>query len=164
MDGVGLARKMHGQIQELPEGENPAKTYIVHYEARGFVHCPVCGESVNMGHATISNPFTGLSMDISYLNLHFMEWGSLAVSEQERVDPILLEAILRPGVIIAVGENGTTLRWKGASGRTYQVFTASDPSGPWTPGPEFQGNGAELVYEDNGSSGTDSKFYKILAR
>jgi len=163
LDGVGLARRMHRQIQELPTEENAARTYVIHYETDCYTHCSICGEDVNCGHVEITNPLTGLSIRISYMELHFMEFGSLAAGREERVDPLLLEAILRPGVIIAVGANGTTLRWKGAPGKTYQVFVATDPSGPWEAGPEFQGDGTELVYEDNGTSGAERKFYKIQA-
>jgi len=163
LDGIELAREMHRQMQELPTEENAAKTYVLHYETDCYTHCSICGEDVNCGHVEITNPLTGLSIRISYMELHFMEFGSLAASREERVAPILLEAILRPGVIIAGRENQTTLRWKGAAGRTYQVFVASDPSGPWDAGPEFQGDGSELVYTDDGTSGTERKFYKILA-
>ena len=163
LDGVALATKMRRQIQALPTVANSAKTYVIHYEANCYTHCSICGEDVNCGHVEITNPFTGLSISISYMNLHFMEFGGFAASREERIDPVLLEAILRPGVIIAAGENGTTLRWKGADGRSYQVFTAADLRGPWSGGPVLNGDGTELVYTDDGPSGEGHKFYRILA-
>jgi hypothetical protein len=163
MDGVGIARRMHRQIQELPTEENAARTYVIHYEADCYTHCSICEEEVNCGHVEVTNPLTGLSIRISYIELHFMEFGSLAASREERVDPILLDTILRPGVVIAGGENGATLRWRGAPGKTYQVFVASDPSGPWDAGPVFAGDGAEIVYDDNGPPASQRRFYKILA-
>jgi hypothetical protein len=164
LDGVEVARRMRQQIEGLPVGENPAKTYVIHYEADCYTHCPVCGEEINCGKVEITNPLSELSIGISYMNLHFMERGSLATSPEERVDPILLEAVLRPGVVIATGENHTTLRWKGAAGKTYQVFTAPELSGPWSAGPVFQGEGSELTYTDGDASGAERKFYKILAQ
>ncbi len=163
LDGVELARAMRQQIEALPVGVNPAKTYIVHYEADCYTHCPVCGEEFNCGMVEVTNPLTGLSMTISYANLHYMERGSFALSSDNRVDPVLLEAILRPGVIIVAGENQMRLRWKGAPGKKYQVFTASDPSGPWKEGPILDGDGTELEYTDGAISGEPRGFYKILA-
>jgi len=162
LDGVELARKMHGQIEALPAGENPAKTYVIHYEMDCYLPCPVCGEELNCGNIEITNPLTDLSIAISYMNLHFMEMGSFAASAEERVDPLLLESVLRPGVVVTAMENQMTLTWKGAVGKKYQVFTAADPSGPWAEGPIFDGDGTELVYTDDGTSGASSRFYKIL--
>jgi len=164
LDGVELARRMRQRIEALPVGENPIRSYIVPYEADCYFHCPVCTQQVNCGHVEITNPLADLSMTISYGNLHFMKMGSFAASSEERVDPLLLEAILRPGVVVAAGENQMTLRWKGAAGKKYQVLTASDLSGEWTPNPHvFNGDGTELQYTDDAASGTDRKFYKIVA-
>jgi len=163
LDGVELARGMHQRVKSLPVGENPGKAYVIHYEADCYTHCSVCGEQVNCGHVEVANPLAGLTMTISYMNLHFMEMGSLMTPSQQRVDPVLLEAILRPGVVIASGENQITLKWKGAVGRNYQVFTAPDLSGPWTGGPVLNGDGTELIFADDGTSASNRKFYKILA-
>ncbi len=163
LDGVALARKMRQQIGSLPVGQNPVKTYVVHCEADCYTHCPRCGEVVNCGHVGVTNPLTGLSMNIPYANLHFMERGSFAVPEAQRVDPLLLETILRPGIVIAAGENQVTLRWKGEVGKSYQVFTAEELSGPWTPGPILQGNGGELTFTTEDQIFVLHRgFYKIL--
>lgn len=164
LDGIELARRMRQRIEALPVGENPVNTYIIHYEMDCVSPCPICGEEVNCGNVEVTNPLADLSIRISYMNLHFMERGSFAVSSEERVDPLLLEAILRPGVVVAAGQNQMTLRWKGAAGKKYQVLTAFDLSGPWTPNPHvFDGDGTELQYTDEAASGTDRKFYKIVA-
>ena len=84
-----------------------------------------------------------------------------AVSPAERVDPIRLDAILQPAVIIAAQDNGITLRWDGKTGRTYQLFTAADVAGPWTAGPVFHGTGAELVFTDKDLAGPPRRFYQI---
>ena len=164
MDGVGLARRMHRQIKELPTEVNAGRTYGLHYEADCYTPCPICGEEVNCGHIEVTNPLTGLSMNIPYMELHFMEFGSFAAGREQRVDPVLLDAILRPGVIIAAGGNQITLRWKGELGKSYQVFAAPELSGPWAAGPLLPGTGGEMSYVPEGQrSGIGSQeFYKIL--
>jgi len=111
----------------------------------------------------ITNTWTGLSLTVSYMNLHFLEHGSFAVSANERVDPVRLEAILRPAVLIAVGNSQVTLRWPTRAGHEYQLFTAPEVTGPWTPGPVFQGDGTELVFSEDRPAGTVRRFYKISA-
>jgi hypothetical protein len=158
LDGIELSRKMVEQIKALPTGENPANPYVIHYEADCYSPCPVCAEDINCGQIEITNPMSGLSMNIPYINLHFMEFGGFAASgtiPPGRVDPVRLEAILRPGIVIAVGENKITLRWKSIVGKTYQVLTAPDPSGPWTPGPSLPGTGGELEFT------TDDQYYVL---
>jgi hypothetical protein len=163
LDGVALARKMCHRIRSLPTAANAACTYAIHYEADCYAPCSVCGEEINCGCIEVTNPLSGLSTTLSYASLHFMERGSFAASPDVRVDPLLLHSILQPGVVIAAGQNQTTLRWKGAMGKTYQVYIASDLSGPWTPGPVFQGSDAELVYSDDEAGAAARRFYKILA-
>jgi hypothetical protein len=164
MDGVGLARWMHRQIQELPTEKSAARTYLIHYEADCFTHCSICEEEVNCGHIEVTNPLTGLSINIPYVELHFMEFGSFAAGREQRVDPVLLDPILRPGVVIAAGENQISLRWKGELGKSYQVFSATDLSGPWTAGPVLPGNGGDMSYVPEGQHTVirSQEFYKIL--
>ncbi len=163
LDGVEVATKMRRQIRDLTTVANAARTYVLHYEADCYTHCSICGEEVNCGHVEITNPLTGLSITISYMELHFMDFGSFAASREERVDPLLLESVLRPGVVVTTGENPMTLKWKGAVGKQYQVYAADSPGGPWTAGPVFGGDGSEIVYDDAGALGSGHKFYKILA-
>jgi hypothetical protein len=161
-DGFALARSMWKEIKALPTSPNGG-VYLTPYEANCFAPCPVCGEDFNCGHVAITNAQTGLSLQVSYLNLHFLERGSFAVSASERVDPLQLEAVLRPGVVIAAEGTQVTLRWKTRAGHRYQLFTASELSGPWTPGPVFQGDGTELVFTEDKPAGAARKFYKIAA-
>jgi hypothetical protein len=163
-DGVALARKMHGQILALPASVMPGKTYLIHHEADCFAPCPVCLETFNCGFVRVTNSWAELSLDISYMNLHFMEHGGFAVSPAERTDPVLLDAILRPAVLIVAQDRQVTLRWLGKTGRTYQVCTAPDVSGPWTDGPIFLGNDAEIVFTEDCPPGTERRFYRVEAR
>jgi hypothetical protein len=100
---------------------------------------------------------------MSYLNLHYLEHGSFAASATERVDPVLLEAILRPAVVIAAGQDRVDLRWMGKAGKSYQVFTAPDLSGPWTAGPISDGDGSELSFAETPAEQTRQRFYKVVA-
>jgi hypothetical protein len=161
LDGVELARRLHQSLKTLPLGPHPSGKYRLSFEADCVAPCSVCGENVNCGHEVITNAWAGFSAQISYMNLHYLEHGSLAASATERVDPILLDTLLQPTVTIAAAENGLTLRWMGKLGRDYQLFTSDDVSGSWTPGPTFKGNGGELVFTDAGAAGKTRKFYQI---
>lgn len=162
-DGAALARKLHAQVQALPDGPLTDRTYVIRAEADCYVPCPVCGEDINCGHVEVVSPWSGLSQRIPYLNLHYMERGSLASSPDSRVDPVLLDAILRPGVLISAGQGQVTLRWNAAAGRAYQVYTASEVTGPWAPGPVVSGGG-ELTFTEPAAAGAARRFYRVVAR
>jgi uncharacterized protein (UPF0212 family) len=160
-DGFRLARQMWRAVNSLSRTPNSA-CYAVDHLLRGLVTCEVCGRQVNMGWVELINSSANLKLDLSYLNLHFMEHGSLAVSATTRVDPLQLEALLRGKVSVSVQANHATLRWLGETGLTYQVLSASEVTGPWSPGPTFQGDGKEIEYTDTDSA-TARKFYRVTA-
>jgi hypothetical protein len=162
-DGTALARKLCAEVLALPDGPLQDQTYILRAEAYCYAPCPVCGEDINCGHVEVTSPWSGLSQRISYLNLHYLERGSLASSAASRVDPVLLDAILRPGVLISAGAGQVTLRWNGVAGRSYQVYTASEVTGPWTPGPVVWGGG-EFTFTEPSSAALARKFYRVVAR
>lgn len=161
LDGIDLVRRLHQRIQALPISPATTGTYRIPFEANCLAPCPVCGEEVNCGHVVITNAWSGLSSRVSFMNLHFLEHGSLAASATERVDPILLDTILQPAVTIVAEAGGVTLRWLGQVGRTYQVFTSEEVSGGWTPGPTFSGAGSELVFTDADTAGRPRRFYQV---
>lgn len=163
LDGTALARKLHAQVQALPDGPLKDQTYLLRAEADCYAPCPVCGEDINCGHVDVISPWSGLSQRISYLNLHYMERGSLASSPDNRVDPVLLNAILRPSVLISAGAGQVTLHWHGAAGRTYQVYTAPEATGPWQPGAVVMGEG-ELTFTEPTAPGAARRFYRVVAR
>ncbi|MBN2507881.1 MAG: hypothetical protein JXQ71_14435 [Verrucomicrobia bacterium] len=161
-DGVALARRMHARIAKLPTSPTAAPICVTHYSANCVTPCPVCGEMINCGHMEITNVWAELSVTLSYMNAHYLEHGSFAASLTERVDPVRLEAILQPAVCIACGEGGTTLRWLGKAGRTYQVYTAPALTGPWAEGPVFHGDGTELVFQEERNGDVPGRFYKVV--
>jgi hypothetical protein len=161
-DGVELARRLHQRIQALPMGPHSSGKYRLPFEANCFEPCAVCGENINCGHEVITNAWAELSLRVSFMNLHYLKHGGLAVSAEDRVDPVLLDTILEPAVTIATGAGGVTLRWIGKAGRTYQVFTADDVTGPWTPGPTFSGTGGELRFEEENRAGRPKSFYRVV--
>jgi hypothetical protein len=164
-DGFAAANEMWRAVDALPRAPGAAP-YVIEHPLRGLVACDTCGEHVNMGYVEVVNPRSPLRITIPYLAIHHMRNGSFSYcgdtgSVDDRVDPCLLQSILRSGVVIARGEAGVDLRWTGLPGKRYQVFTAVELSGPWTPGPVFQGDGTELVFADDMADGTPRKFYKI---
>jgi hypothetical protein len=161
-DGVEVARRFYQQINRLPTQPTTGTPYLVHYEANCVMPCPLCGIDVNCGSVELIYPWAGIRTNLSYVQLHFLERGSLAVSAQERIDPLLLDTILQPGVLVRSAGNDATLRWKGKPGRHYQIYTAADLLGVWTPGPVFTGDGTELSFTDPAIN-PQRKFYKILA-
>jgi hypothetical protein len=161
LDGVELARRLHQRIQTLPIAPHASGKYRVPFEANCFAPCAACGENINCGHEVITNAWAELSVQVSFMNLHYLEHGGLAASPTERVDPILLDTILQPVVTIKAREGGITLRWLGKARRTYQIFTSADIAGPWTPGPTFSADGTELVFTDTETAGRPRQFYQV---
>ncbi len=164
-DGFAAANEMWRAVDALTRqpGTGP---YVIEHPLRGYVVCDTCGEQINMGHLEVVNPRSHLVFSIPYLGLHHMRNGSFSYrgdsgSVEGRVDPCLLQSILRSGVVIASGEAGMDLRWTGLPGKWYQVYTATSLRGPWIPGPVYQGDGTELVFVDNMADGTPRKFYKV---
>ena len=163
LDGVAVARKLGLQVRALPT-EPERGRYLIHHPADCIAPCSVCGQMLDCGFVTVTNSWSELSLDLTYRALHFLEQGSLAASVTERVDPVLLEAILSPAVVLSAPARRPTLRWMGRAGHTYQVFTAPEIGGPWTAGPTFDGTGTEVVFEDVATASSARKFYKITVR
>ncbi|HRT10614.1 MAG TPA: hypothetical protein P5233_19705, partial [Candidatus Paceibacterota bacterium] len=159
-DGFALATSLWEEINALPRSPNP-DAYVLEHPQWGLVNCPVCGAAVNMGSLEIVNLRQGPSLMLSYLNLHYLAHGSFAVSSTNRVDPVRLDRLLCPTVMMATGEAHITLRWRARPGHQYQLYTAPDPTGPWSNGPVFQGNGTVLTFEEEKPAGSTRKYYKI---
>jgi hypothetical protein len=85
------------------------------------------------------------------------------MAECLRIDPMLLEAIVRPGLIIAAGPDRVRLRWHGEAGTTYQVQYADSLDGPWIEGPAYAGAGELLVHTGCEAGACPHGFYRILA-
>lgn len=162
-DGVALSRRMCERIKSLPGEPLQGGTYAIHHDANCFAPCPVCNETVNCGFLEITNSWTGQCLRISYMNMHYLEQGSFAVSTTERVDPLLLDAILRPAVIIQATDAEVKLRWSTQAGHVYELSTAQAISGPWTLNSTFQGDGNEIVFTESKPAGPLCRFYKLTA-
>ena len=96
-DGVELAVHMRTVIDGLPRSESTAETYLTEHPQWGLEVCDMCGETVNMGYVEIINPLEGLSVDIPYIGLHYMEHGSFAYAgdiHEGRANVKLLHTIL----------------------------------------------------------------------
>jgi hypothetical protein len=164
LDGVALARWMHAQIVGLPASPTAQPVYVAHHEADCYAPCPLCGEEINCGDVEVTNTPASLSVRIPYLNLHFLQRGSFAVSPEARLDPARLAALLHSGLRIRLEGGRPTLRWAGALGRAYQVMSAPDLSGPWTAGQVLEGTGAEMVFRDETATGAPRRFYYLQAK
>lgn len=73
--------------------------YKVEIYAYGYYPCPICGEMVNMGYVDICNPMRGLSIQIPFMGLHFLEQGSFSYQiedDEYRIDIGLLKKVLSP--------------------------------------------------------------------
>ena len=75
----------------------------------------------------------------------------------------MLDVLFRPALDITADEQSVKLRWVGKVGRSYQVFTTSEPHGPWTAGPVFKGEGTETAYTEP-PPGCGKRFYKVVVR
>ncbi len=94
LDGVQLAKRLWGQIQNPPEWIR-----IDDHWLRGLYTCSKCGQTVNMGFVEITNTGKRVpSVRVDYLALHYMEHGSLAYKGKEDisgiVDALQLDSIL----------------------------------------------------------------------
>lgn len=160
-DGADLARALHARLMRLPADGPTDRTHVTHHVAKCEAPCPICGEAINCGYCEIINPWAELTMEVPYLNVHFLEHGGFGPPEGKRTDPVRLEAILAPGVVISVGNGLAVLRWPGLPGRTYETFAAPAIDGPWTPGPVFHGDGSEIVFEPSDEHRQGQAFFKI---
>jgi hypothetical protein len=83
-DGVGLAKRCAAVINELPQyKEGIIETYRVEHPCFGIEICDICGKELNMCWVEINNLQLGLSINVPYLSLHYMEHGSFSDSGEE---------------------------------------------------------------------------------
>jgi hypothetical protein len=83
-DGIELAKQCAEVFDALPIYEPNTPTVNEPYKAqffqRGIEHCDICGETVNMGYWTISNPKLSLSIEVPDIVCHYMRHGSFSYS------------------------------------------------------------------------------------
>jgi hypothetical protein len=168
-DGFALARKLWRGIESLPRLDSSAvppangASYAVDHLLRGVIPCPVCGIMVNMGWIEIINPGKACSLEISYLKLHYLEQGGFGDATIGRVDPMLLGSILQPAILVTSTDGQVTLRWMSQTGHTYQISSATNVAGPWSPREVLKGDGNELTFTESQPAGSAQMFYKVTA-
>jgi hypothetical protein len=164
LDGADLARSVAVEIAALPTAPGAA-VYRLDFPLRGLERCDVCGTNANMGHLTVCNPVAGLSVDVHYLGLHYLEHGSFSfagdVHGEGRSEIGRLLTALHRLLVVTASQTSVTLHWFGQAGRTYQVQTALVIPGPWSPGPTFTGTGSELIFTDADPAASPHRFYRV---
>ena len=168
-DGLDLARVVACEIAGLPRAPLPHRVYRLDSLQRGLEHCDVCGASVNMGFLTICNPEAQVSIELPYVALHYLEHDSFSFAGDVHgpgrpAVKALLDTLFSPGLRIAVDENEASLSWSTTTGRTYRLFAAADPAGPWTEISFWEGDGTEKVFSEGKPLDRVKRFYKIEAR
>jgi hypothetical protein len=94
LDGVQTAQLISSLLSSPPSG-----VVLTHHPMRGMEQCTRCALNTNMGHVKVSHPQRGLSVDLPYIVLHYLEHGSLAYEgdiHAGRVDYDTLKRILLP--------------------------------------------------------------------
>ncbi|MBN2170673.1 MAG: hypothetical protein JW819_05035 [Candidatus Krumholzibacteriota bacterium] len=94
LDGVQTAQLLYALIMSPPPGVTVEDNMMW-----GLEVCSVCGESVNMGFVRISHAQRGLTVDVPYIALHYLEHGCLSYDgdlHTGRVDLDTLKRILVP--------------------------------------------------------------------
>ncbi|MHC4617363.1 MAG: hypothetical protein ACYTEQ_06375 [Planctomycetota bacterium] len=96
-DGAELAERCGAVISGLPWREEalPGQTYKWCDWQFGTETCDICGATVNMGPAGITNPQLGLSVDCPLIAMHYMEHGSFSYAGDVHHGRLDLPALLR---------------------------------------------------------------------
>ncbi len=98
-NGPAEATGFSAIINSLPESPSPTCCYLEHHLTYGVEDCCICGQTLNMGYVSVHNPLRGLSIDIPYVGLHYLEHGCFSYDgtvNSGRVDIKLLKEVLAP--------------------------------------------------------------------
>lgn len=98
-NGPEEALRFSSIINSLPETSSNNFCYKQLHYTYGVENCHICGETLNMGYVSIHNPMRGISTDIPFVGLHYMEHGSFSYdgsTNSGRVDIELLKEVLVP--------------------------------------------------------------------
>ena len=167
-DGYDVAYKLWQEINALPRGAITNAPYVVEAQAKGTVRCEICGEIINMGYLTVFNPVEETEVRMPLLAMHFMEHGSFAHDGDldgeydGRVDPRRIDTVVNnhPSPRIKQEQGVFKLHWHGLDEKSYRMNTTVDLRIPWTPGPVYEGNDAEIEHVDSGMS-PSNKFFRL---
>ncbi len=94
LDGVQISLLLSQLLDSPPSG-----VVLEHHALHGLEDCRICGATVNMGHVTIRHTYRGISVDLPYIALHYLEHGCLQYDgtiHSGRVDLDALKRILFP--------------------------------------------------------------------
>ncbi len=94
LDGVQVSLLIRQLIESPPPGVE-----VEEHQVYGTETCSVCGAIVNMGHVSITHQQRGLSVDLPFIALHYLEHGSLGYEGDihvGRADLDILKRILFP--------------------------------------------------------------------
>jgi hypothetical protein len=84
LDGLQEAQLVMDLIDSLPWYEPwhdpvpPVVTHKIDHSMCGSVICATCGKSINMGGISIVNPVNGVEARVTFMELHYLEYGSLS--------------------------------------------------------------------------------------
>lgn len=78
-DGRQLAQRYAAEIDSLPRSETEDSAYVIEHKARGVVLCPCCGQCFNMGYMELIHPQRKDTLQLSFLQHHFLHCGSFSV-------------------------------------------------------------------------------------
>jgi hypothetical protein len=98
-NGPEEALRFSSIINSLPETPSVNFCYKQLHYTYGVENCHICGETLNMGYVSVHNPMRGISVNIPFMGLHYMEHGSFSYdgsTNSGRVDIELLKEVLVP--------------------------------------------------------------------
>ncbi len=96
-DGPQFVEDLLEALSSLPREVRQDEPYLIDHRAFGLEACDSCGVIFNMGFVEITNPLEGLSLEIPYIGLHHLAYGSCAYSgtvHAGRVLPTVLRTVL----------------------------------------------------------------------
>lgn len=158
-DGADLAKVYWQLISKLPRVETNG-TFVIEHPMRGFVYCPICGNTINMGFIEIINRDRQINWKISYLKLHFLEHGSLSTPDGDYTSPMCFSELFKANITLSRSATGVKFRWLGEYGKKYAVLVSETLNGPWSILSIHEGADKEI--EINESSTSEKKFFRIL--
>jgi hypothetical protein len=96
-DGAELAKRCAAVFNQLPEcsqakPDEICKEFALVY---GLETCDICGEVVNMGSASVTNPRLGLTVHFPILATHYMEHGSFSYAGDVHNGRVDIAALIR---------------------------------------------------------------------
>jgi hypothetical protein len=80
------------------------------------------------------------------------------------MDPLAIEAVLRPSVLLLKHKDQLTWRWTSRRGRTAQLSEGPSPLGPSERLAELLGDGDPAEFTREIQAGAAARFYRLTIR